>query len=84
MNSNMQPLLVLLKWKSPRWEPNQKTLDWHIRCKIKCYCYTGLPWQCRLSDKPSILFKPRHARRFHSHFLYYKEQAMASKATQTY
>jgi len=28
-----------------------------------------LPQQCHLSDKVSILFEPRHARRFHSHFL---------------
>jgi len=26
-----------------------------------------LPWQCRFSDKLSILFEP-HARRFYSHF----------------
>jgi len=60
MNWNVQP--VLPKRKSPRWEPNRKSL-----VQQTLNVSATLQRRCRLSDKLSVLFEPRHARWFHSH-----------------
>jgi len=55
---------LLPKRNSQSWEPNRIALayePWNMAVKLR--------GRCRLTDKLSVLTKPRHARRIGSHYL---------------